>query len=128
MEHPYSKAKAARVIAKKIVGGMMDIVRRRRRIRFGHRCVGLGISLGGISLGGSSLWLNARLTYQFQETTCATIVAGPNWLEVTVGVADSSPGVPGQGSQKHVLRAFTTGDALLQEGKVGGAKSAGIGL
>ena len=70
----------------------------------------------------------ARLTYQFQETTCATIVAGPNSLEVTVGVADSSPGVPGQGSQKHVLRAFTTGDALLQEGKVGGTKSAGIGL
>ena len=31
-------------------------------------------------------------------------------------------------SQKHVLRAFTTGDALPQEDKVGGAKSTGIGL
>jgi len=58
---------------------------------------------------------------------CLTREAGPNWLEVTLGVADSGAGIPVD-SQKHVLRAFTTGDALPQEDKVGGAKSTGIGL
>merc|ERR1712226_1269001 len=58
---------------------------------------------------------------------CRTREAGPNWIEVTLGVADSGPGIP-EVSQKQVLRAFTTGDALPQEDKVGGAKSTGIGL
>lgn len=53
--------------------------------------------------------------------------AGPNWLEVTLGVADSGPGIARE-AQRHVLRAFTTGDALPQEDHIGGTKSTGIGL
>ena len=53
--------------------------------------------------------------------------AGPNWLEVTLGVADSGPGIARE-AQRHVLRAFTTGDALPQEDRIGGTKSTGIGL
>ena len=53
--------------------------------------------------------------------------AGPNWLEVTLGVADSGPGIARE-AQRHVLRAFTTGDALPQEDRIGAAKSTGIGL
>lgn len=53
--------------------------------------------------------------------------AGPNWLEVTLGVADSGPGIARE-AQRHVLRAFTTGDALPQENRIGAAKSTGIGL
>lgn len=58
---------------------------------------------------------------------CSIREAGPNWLEVTLGVSDSGPGIP-RDAQRHVLRAFTTGDALPQEDKIGGAKSTGIGL
>ena len=58
---------------------------------------------------------------------CNVREAGPNWLEVTLGVADSGPGIAGD-AQRHVLRAFTTGDALPQEDMVGGTKSTGIGL
>ena len=48
-------------------------------------------------------------------------------LEVTLGVADSGPGIARE-AQRHVLRAFTTGDALPQEDRIGGTKSTGIGL
>jgi len=58
---------------------------------------------------------------------CKAREAGPNWLEVTLGVADSGPGIRRE-SQRHVLRAFTTGDALPQEDRIGGTKSTGIGL
>jgi hypothetical protein len=58
---------------------------------------------------------------------CIVREAGPNWLDVTLGVADSGPGIAKE-SQRHVLRAFTTGDALPQEDTIGGAKSTGIGL
>ena len=58
---------------------------------------------------------------------CKVREAGPNWLEVTLGVADSGPGIAKQ-SQRHVMRAFTTGDALPQEDTIGGTKSTGIGL
>lgn len=58
---------------------------------------------------------------------CSVREAGPNWLEVTLGVADSGPGIAKQ-SQRHVMRAFTTGDALPQEDTIGGTKSTGIGL
>jgi len=57
---------------------------------------------------------------------CMVREAGPNWFEVTLGVADSGPGIAKE-SQRHVLRAFTTGDALPQEG-VTSTKSTGIGL
>ncbi len=88
---------------------------------------------------------------------CTVREAGSNWFEVTIGVADSGPGIAKE-SQRHVLRAFTTGkyhrwyfwqlvciinnllifstvdsffllgDALPQEDTVGGTKSTGIGL
>lgn len=58
---------------------------------------------------------------------CMVREAGPNWLEVTLGVADSGPGIARE-AQRHVLRAFTTGDALPQEDHIGGTKSTGIGL
>mmetsp|Transcript_19292 Transcript_19292/g.34907 ORF Transcript_19292/g.34907 Transcript_19292/m.34907 type:complete len:497 (-) Transcript_19292:61-1551(-) len=58
---------------------------------------------------------------------CMVREAGPNWLEVTLGVADSGPGIARE-AQRHVLRAFTTGDALPQEDTIGGTKSTGIGL
>lgn len=58
---------------------------------------------------------------------CIAREAGPDWIDVTLGVADSGPGIATE-SQRHVLRAFTTGDALPQEDKVGGTKSTGIGL
>ncbi len=58
---------------------------------------------------------------------CMAREAGPNWLEVTLGVADSGPGIP-RDAQRHVMRAFTTGDALPQEDRIGGTKSTGIGL
>lgn len=58
---------------------------------------------------------------------CMVREAGPNWVEVTLGVADSGPGIA-RDSQRHVLRAFTTGDALPQEDQIGGTKSTGIGL
>ena len=58
---------------------------------------------------------------------CMVREAGPNWLEVTLGVADSGPGIARK-AQRHVLRAFTTGDALPQEDTNGAAKSTGIGL
>ena len=58
---------------------------------------------------------------------CIVREAGPNWLDVTLGVADSGPGIAKE-SQRHVLRAFTTGDALPQEDTIGGTKSTGIGL
>lgn len=58
---------------------------------------------------------------------CMIREAGPNWNEVTLGVADSGAGIRGE-AQRHVLRAFTTGDALPQEDTIGGAKSTGIGL
>lgn len=58
---------------------------------------------------------------------CMVREAGPNWLDVTLGVADSGPGIAKE-SQRHVLRAFTTGDALPQEDTIGGTKSTGIGL
>jgi hypothetical protein len=58
---------------------------------------------------------------------CSVREAGPNWLEVTLGVSDSGPGIP-RDAQRHVLRAFTTGDALPQEDRIGGTKSTGIGL
>ena len=94
---------------------------------------------------------------------CIAREAGPNWVEVTLGVADSGAGIRGEAqvsvpyqciypllgsqfdnyflcahfvfvmdgqpwTQRHVLRAFTTGDALPQEDAIGGAKSTGIGL
>jgi len=52
---------------------------------------------------------------------CIVREAGPNWLDVTLGVADSGPGIAKE-SQRHVLRAFTTGDALPQEDTIGGTK------
>lgn len=58
---------------------------------------------------------------------CMVREAGPNWLRVTLGVSDSGPGIARE-AQRHVLRAFTTGDALPQEDRVGGTKSTGIGL
>ena len=58
---------------------------------------------------------------------CSVRGAGPNWVEVTLGVADSGPGIRPE-AQRHVTRAFTTGDALPQEDRVGGTKSTGIGL
>ena len=58
---------------------------------------------------------------------CIVREAGPNWLDVTLGVADSGPGIA-QEAQRQVLRAFTTGDALPQEDTIGGAKGTGIGL
>jgi hypothetical protein len=58
---------------------------------------------------------------------CIVREAGPNWIEVTLGVADSGPGIATE-AQRHVLRAFTTGDALPQEDRIGGTKSTGIGL
>jgi CheY-like chemotaxis protein len=58
---------------------------------------------------------------------CAVREEGPNWLEITLGVADSGPGIRAE-AQRHVLQAFTTGDALPQEDGVGGAKGTGIGL
>lgn len=39
---------------------------------------------------------------------CNVREAGPNWLEVTLGVADSGPGIA-RAAQRQVLRAFTTG-------------------
>ena len=39
---------------------------------------------------------------------CNVREAGPNWLEVTLGVADSGPGIA-RVAQRQVLRAFTTG-------------------
>ena len=58
---------------------------------------------------------------------CSVREAGPNWLEVTLGVSDSGPGIAPD-AQRHVLRAFTTGDALPQEDRIGGTKGTGIGL
>jgi len=49
---------------------------------------------------------------------CTVREAGPHWLDVTLGVADSGPGIAKQ-SQRHVMRAFTTGDALPQEDTIG---------
>lgn len=58
---------------------------------------------------------------------CSVKSIGNNWLEVTLGVADSGKGIHPK-EQRHVLRAFTTGDELPQEDVVAPTKSTGIGL
>jgi len=58
---------------------------------------------------------------------CIAREAGPDWVEVTLGVADSGKGIS-RDAQQVVLRAFTTGDALPQEDTIGGMKGTGIGL
>jgi len=58
---------------------------------------------------------------------CSVKSIGKSWLEVTLGVADSGKGIHPK-EQRHVLRAFSTGDELPQEDVVAQTKSTGIGL